>query len=217
MPDGDRFYRRLSGTGRGWGTAYRLACINSSFTLLGDKALKAIADNFNRISPDSISKAIKILLYSFSEERWQKQGLSLTSADNYSKLDEALNLSRFQGDFDLVKLLEKSVRKSYLEYKDSCLSVSNREIIETLGQTLANEIMDSRFLSRARDGIMKEQNRTISEQREWEQQLFKEVSAFSRKLIKWDGIHIKKVRKPITRRIDRNATSNILNRSLTAF
>ena len=217
MPDGDRFYRRLSGTGRGWGTAYRLACNNGSFTLLGDKALKAIADNFNRISPDSISKAIEILLNSFSEERWQKQGLSLTSADNHSKLDEALNLSRFQGDFDLVKLLEKSVRKSFLEYKDSCLSVSNREIIETLGQTLASEIMDSRFLSRTRDGIMKEQNRTISEQREWEQQLFKEVSAFSRKLIKWDGIQIKKVRKPITRRIDRNATSNILNRSLTAF
>lgn len=108
MSDGDRFYRKLVGTGRGWGTAYRLACNNSNTIFVKDRALKAIADNLRRISADSMERAINILHKSFDEERWQKQGLPFSVGDNYSILERDLNLSRFQGDFYLVKILEKS-------------------------------------------------------------------------------------------------------------
>jgi hypothetical protein len=217
MPDGDRFYRRLIGTGKGWGTAYRIACNGSGDIFLKDAAMKAVADNVRRISPDSMERAIGILHKSFDEERWQKQGLSLSSSNNFSRLEQALNTAGLQGDFDLVKILEKTAKKVFLEHKESCFSISKNELNESFGQTLASEIMDSRFLSRTRDGMMKEQNRSVPEQKEWERRLIKDVKEASRKLIKWHGKQIKKVRKPVTRRIDRNATSNILNRSLPAF
>ena len=218
MADGDRFHRALVGTGRGWGTAYRIACNNGNIILLKDKVLKAVADNLRRIEPQSVEKAIDILHGIFDAERWQKLGLSLFNADNFARLESELSMARFQGDFHLTKILENSLKKVFLANKNSCLTISKDEINKRLGQTLAVEITDSR-LSCVRDGIMKEQNRTFSEQIKWEQDLRREILEPAKKLVKGfvSGKQTKKFRSPVTRRIDRNATSNILNRSLPAF
>lgn len=215
MPDGDRFYRKLIGTGRGWGTVYRIACNNGDFTLLKDKSLKAISDNLRRIDPVSVEKVINILHTAISEERFHILGLS--TGDNYLKLEQALRTLRLKGNFDLVEILKKSVQKVFLANKNSCLTVSTDQINEKLGQTLAVEIMDSR-LSRVRDGIMKEQNRGFAEQIKWEQDLRREILEPSKKLVKgFVNSKIKKFRSPVTRRVDRNATTNILSRSLNVM
>lgn len=215
MPDGDRFYRRLVGTGRGWGTVYRIACNNGDFTLLRDKALKGISDNLRRIDADSVERVITILHKSFNEERFQK--LSLSSGDNYLKLERALEMSRLQGNFDLVEILKKSAQKVFLANKNSALTISTDEINEKISQTLAVEILDSR-VSRVRDGIMKDQNRSFAEQIKWEQDLRREILEPSKKLVKgFTNSKIKKFRSPITRRVDRNATANILSRSLNVM
>lgn len=214
MPDGDRFYRQLVGTGRGWGTVYRIACNNGDFTLLRDKALEAISDNLRRIDPDSVERTIAILHSSFSEEKLQRLGLP--SGDTHLKLAQALKMARLQGNFHLVEKLKESAQKVFIANQNSCLTISTDEINERLGQTLAVEIMNSR-LDRVRDGIMKERNLDFAEYTKWKQQLEREILEPSKKLIKWDGKQIKKVRKPITRRVDRNATANILGRSLNVM
>lgn len=210
MPDGDRFYWQLRGTGRGWGTAYRLAGNNSDPVFIKDRVLKAIADNFRRISPESMEKAVNILHKAFEDEKWQKRGL------NYLKLERVLNLSGFKGESVLAEVLKKSVRKVFLENKNSSLTITGEQITENLGRTLAFEIMDAHFLSRVRDGIMNKQNRSFPEQVSWEQELRKEISEPAKKLLK-GFVKGKQIRKPVTRRIDKDATSNILGRRLNVL
>lgn len=218
MPDGDRFYRRLKGTGRGWVTVSRIACNNGNIILIKDKIMKAVADNLRKIEPQSVEKALDILHRIFEEERLQKRGLSLSTTNNFIRLEQELRLAKFQGDFHLCIILENSVKKVFLANRNSCLAISSDEINEKLGQTLAVEITDSR-LSRVRDLIVEEQNKTYSEHIEWEQNLRREILEPAKKLVKGfvNSKQAKKFRSPVTRRIDRNATSNILNRSLPAF
>jgi hypothetical protein len=221
MPDGDRFYRRLSGTGRGWGTAYRFACNKSEASFLKGKALEAIADNLRRIEPTSLERAINILHTVFEDEKWQKRGLPFSDGDNYTKdnytkLEQALTLSRFEGESVLPEVLKKAVLKVFLANRNACLTITEGQITENLGRTLAFEIMDAHFLSRVRDGIMEKQDRNFPEQVKWEQKLRKEIAEPSKKLLK-GFVKGKQIRKPITRRIDKNATSNILSRSLNVL
>ena len=218
MPDGDRFYRRLRGTGRGWVTVSRISCNNGDILLLKDKVLKAVADNLRRIEPQSVEKGIDILHKFFDQERWQIQGLSVSNADNYARLEQELNLTRFQGAYYLTKKFEESLKIVFLANRNSCSTISKDELNEKLGQTLAVEITDAR-LSCVRDEIMKEQGRTFLEQKKWEEDLQREILEPAKKLVKGfvKGKQIKKFRSPVTRRVDRNATANILSRSLPAF
>ena len=213
MPDGDRFYRRLSGTGRGWGTVYGLACNKSEASFPRDKALKAIADNLRRIEQTSLEKAINILHTAFEDEKWQKRGLPFSDGDNYTKLEQALSLSRFEGENRLPEILKEAVRKDFLKNRKSCLTLTKEQIIENFGQTLAFQIMDSRFLSRVRDGIMEKQDRSRPEQIKWEKELRKELAEPAKKLLK-GFVKGKQIRKPVTKRVNKDATSNILSRSL---
>ena len=216
MPDGDRFYRRLSGTGKGWGMVYRYACNKIEASFSKDKALQAIADNLRRIEQTSLERAINILHITFEDEKWQKRGLPFSDGDNYSKLEQALTPSRFEGESVLAEVLKKAVRKVFLANKNSCLTISNEQITENLGQTLAFEIMDAHFLSRVRDGIMEKQDRNFPEQVKWEQELKKEIAEPAKKLLK-GFVKGKQIRKPLTKRIDKDATSNILSRSLNVL
>ena len=213
MPDGDRFYRRLSGTGRGWGTVYRFACNKSEASFSKDKALEAIADNLRRIEQTSLEKAINILHTAFEDEKWQKRGLPFSTGYNFSKLEQALALFRFEGESVLAEVLKKSVRKVFLANKNSCLTITSEQITENLGQTLAFEIMDAHFLSRVRDGLMEKQGRDVPEQIRWEQELEKEIAEPAKKLLK-GFVRGKQIRKPVTKRVDKDATSNILSRNL---
>jgi hypothetical protein len=215
MPDGDRFYRHLRGMGKGWVSIARMSCSNSDIFLLNDKALEAVADNLRSIS-DSVEKANLILHRAFEEERLQKRGLLEFPVNSFMLLEQELAKQSFQGDFQLNYIVKNSVKKVFLENKNDSLIITEAMINRKLEQTLAVEITASR-LSCVRDLIMNEQNRTFSEQKEWEYRLYREIKASSKNLIRWDDKQIKKVRKPITRRIDRNATENILDRSLTAF
>lgn len=218
MPDGDRFYRRLRGTGRGWVSIARMACNNGDIFLLNDKVLKAVTANLREIEPQSVEKGIDILQRCFDEERWQKQSLSLSKADVFTKLEQQLSFASFQGDYYLTKKFEESLKKVFLTYRNSALKITKEEINERLGQTLAVEITDARF-SCVRDEIMREQNRTFSEQKKWEEDLHRQLLESAKKLVKGfvKGKRIKKFRSPVTRRVDRNATANILNRGLATL
>jgi len=218
MPDGDRFYRRLRGMGKGWVTIARMSCNSGDIFLLNDKVLKAVTANLREIEPQSVEKGIDILHKCFDEERWQKQGLSLSNADAFAKLEQELSFARFQGDFYLTKKFEETLKKVFLHYRNSALTISKEEINERLGQILAVEITDARF-SCVRDEIMREQNRIFSEQKKWEQDLHRQLLEPAKKLVKGfvKGKQIKKFRSPVTRRVDKNATANILNRGLTAL
>jgi hypothetical protein len=218
MPDGDRFYRRLKGMGKGWISVSRIACNNGNIMLLDDSVLKAVANNLRSIEPASVESGIDILHSAFDEERWQKRNVSLSNADNFARLERAISVARFEGDSYLTKKFEESLKTVFLKYRKFCLTITKDEINERLGQTLAVEITNAR-LSCVRNEIMKEQNRTFSEQIKWEKELEKKISEPAKKLVKAfvNSKQTKKFRSPVTRRIDRNATSNILNRSLPAF
>ncbi len=216
MPDGDKFYRNLIGTGRGWRKVYNLAINNSKPSFSKDKALDAIVDNLKRIESASLEKAINLLHTAYEDEKWQKRGLPFSVGDNYSKLEQSLTLSRFEGEHRLSEILKEAVRKDFLKNRKFCLTLTNNQIIENFGQTLAFQIMDSHFLSRVRDGIMEKQGRSRLEQMKWEQELRKEIAEPAKKLLK-GFVKGKQIRKPVTKRIDKNATSNILSRSLNVL
>lgn len=219
MPDGDKFFRRLIGTGKGWGTVYRIACNNASLDILKDKVMKACADNLRRISPDSVEEVINVLHNAFQQEKWQRQGLPVSIKDTYLKLEYDLRVLKIKGEYNLGVILEKSIKKVFLANRNSSISITKQEINEKLGQTLAIEIMDSRCLSRIRDGIMEKQNRTMPEQIKWEQELRREIIVPAQKMIKnfLNGKQTKKFRAPIARKVKRDSTSNILNRSLAVL
>lgn len=78
MPDGDRCMRQLSGTGRGWGKAYALAC-NESIYLPG-QVIKACADNFRRFSDGAIEGAVNVLTTAFERQSWSDKENLISSA-----------------------------------------------------------------------------------------------------------------------------------------
>lgn len=214
MSDGDRFMRKLSGTGKGWGVAYRFASSND-LVHLPHKIVQACADNLRRIEPDLIFGAVSAICDAFEREKWSRESNLLSSAEVTLKLDKDLRAINGSGDYDLIDLLKKSAQSVFNANRNDYASISDKQIAECLGNTLIIEVIDSRFLSRVRDGIMEKQNRSVGEQIIWEQDLRGKVLPEARKMVKnfFKGEKAKKFRAPAARR-SKKATSDILKQKM---
>ncbi len=216
MPDGDRFLRKLIGTGRGWGTAYKLASCNSEY--LPAQIIKACADNLRGFSDESIPAAIESLNTAFDREKWSVNENLLSSLDVFSILERECRSIKLKEGFELGNILEKSIKSVFLANKNDAAKISGENIVERLGETLALNIMDSRWLSRVRDGVMAHQNRDITEQRIWEQNLRGQILPAARKMMKsyCEGKNNKKFRAPAFKKA-KKSTSDILTKRLTVL
>lgn len=213
MPDGDRFLRKLRWTGRGWGKAYSLACNNSVFLLA--QISKALANNMRNFSAESIAGAIGVLSDAFGRETYYGQTNLLPSSNIFLTLENEYRLLNVKGDFDLVNILEKSVKSVFIANKNGSATMTDELIAEKLGETLSLNIMDSRWMSRVRDGVMVKQNRDFIEQQMWEQDLKGKVLPIARKMMKnfFKGKYNKKFRAPSYKQAKR-ATSELMNQRM---
>lgn len=214
MPDGDRFMRKLKGTGKGWGVAYRLASSND-LVHLPHKIVQACADNMRRIEPELIFGAVNALCGAFEREKWSRESNLLSSVEVSIKLDKDLRSIKGSADYDLIDLLKKSAQSVFNANRNDYTSISEKQIAERLGNTLIIEVMDSRFLSRVRDGIMEKQNRNVGEQMIWEQDLRGKVLPEAKRMVKnfFKGEKTKKFRVPAVRNL-RKTTSDILKQKM---
>lgn len=201
MPDGDRFMRKLKGTGNGWGVAYRLAA-SDDLVHLPNKVVKACADNLRRIEPDLIFRTVSAVCDAFEREKWSRESNLLSAVEVSLKLDNDLRSISGSSDYDLIDLLKKSAQSVFNANRNDYVAISSDQIAERLGNTLIIEIMDSRFLSRVRDGIMEQQGRDVGEQIMWEQDLRAQVLPKAGKMVKnfFKGDKTKKFRAPADKR-----------------
>ena len=213
MPDGDRFMRQLIGTGRGWGKAYSLACNDSPY--LFDQVIKACADNFRRFSDGAIQGAVNVLTAAFERQSWSDKDNLMSSAEVFLKLKEEYRQLKVDGDYDLVGVLERTVESVFNIYKNDSRAMNRSRVAEELGSNLASNIMDSRFLSRVRNGLIEKSNRDFSEQLKWEQDLRMKVSPAAKKMVinAFKGEKVKIFRAPASKQKKRS-TSDILSKGL---
>lgn len=214
MPDGDKFMRKLKGTGKGWGVAYKLACSDSAH--LPAQILKACADNLRNYSKGALAETVNVLVSAFERENWVRNENLISSADVFLTLEKEFKSLKIKCDFDLVGILEKTVKSVFIENRNNSASMSKESVAEKLGESLVLNIMDSRWLSRIRDGLMKEQKRDVPHQIIWEQNLRGQVISGARKMMKnsFKGNEVKQFRAPVTRGA-KKSTADILNQRLT--
>lgn len=220
MPDGDRFMRQSVGTGRGWGKSYSLA-LNDSPYLLG-QITKACADNFRRLGTDDIRKSVDILTVAFERQSRLDKNNLMASANVFFDLKIEFRRLKAQGDYDLVGVLGRTIESVFNTYKDDCENMSRNKVIEKLGESLTLNIMDSRWLSRVRDGLMEKLGRDQFEQMKWEQDLRAKMIPEGRKMLKNafkgedKGEEVKAFRAPASKQKKR-ATADILSKKLNVL
>lgn len=78
---------------------------------------------------------------------------------------------KVEGDYDLAGILERTVESVFNIYKNDCKAMDRSRVAEKPGESLALNIMDSRWLSRIRNGLIEKLNRSTPEQIKWEQDL----------------------------------------------
>lgn len=213
MPDGDRFMRRLIGTGKGWGKAYALACNESPY--LTEKVIKACADNFRRFSDGAIEGAVNVLTTAFERQSWSDKENLISSAKVFLMLKDDYQRLKVEGDYDLVGILERTVESVFSIYKNDCKVMDKNTVAEKLGESLALNIMDSRWLSRIRNGLMEKLNRSIPEQIKWEQDFRSKIIPDAGKMMKnaFKGEKLKTFRAPASKQ-KKQPTSDILSKEL---
>lgn len=97
MPDGNRFMKRLAGTGRGWGKAYSLARTNSMF--LQGQVIKACADNLRRFTKDDIRRSVDILTVAFERQSHSDKDNITASAKVFLDLKIEFRRLKVEGDY----------------------------------------------------------------------------------------------------------------------
>lgn len=211
MPDGDRFMRQLAGTGRGWGKAYSLASNGSEY--LPGQVIKACADNFRRLSEAAIQGAVNALTAAFERQVWADRERLMSSPEVFLKLKDDCKRLKVEGDYNLVGTLERTVESVFIAYKNDSQAMDRAVVAEKLGAHLALNLMDSRWLSRVRDGLMEKLNHSLPEQIKWEQDLRAQVLPAAKKMIKIEDERVKTFRAPAGKQ-KKKSTSEILGKAL---
>jgi hypothetical protein len=89
----------------------------------------------------------------------------------YLNLSDKLDASISSGNFDLVQALTDAARTVFIEFRQSCDTSTEKQVIDRLAAVFVEKVVQTRFLARVRDGIMENCQRSIPEQISWEQEL----------------------------------------------
>jgi hypothetical protein len=167
MPDGDRFERTLYG--KGWRKAYRLACSDQSYDLIGDRLNKAVAAALRGpFACTSLLSMRNAVLQALSETILPDNG----STDSFAMLSERLDDIAAEDSNSASSRL--ALRKAKEVYLDLCADnpgsslVSDQEVDTKLTEAYGWGVVRNQWLAKVREGIMKNTNRTFEEQKHWE-------------------------------------------------
>jgi len=167
MPDGDKFERRL--IGKGWKKAYRVACRNDDFPELirllsnaKDDALRNGLDCpiLNEISNTAYEALDQPLFASASPVQVQHQ---------FSQQLDALVASQLSSPG--TRLADEAARAVYAELVSGGQSVTREQIKQQINKKFEERVLDNQFLSKVREGVMKETGRSFEAQVTWEKRV----------------------------------------------
>ena len=188
MPDGDKFERRLRG--KGWRRVYRLSCgedSEGSMSLIVDEMIGACAAALRDGIQDShtvlqniksaVCEALKL------ESKAKKTGLASYNDLAYLHLSRNIESLGNNGDFDMMQCLKTMARSVFLEFRQRCDSISDKQVTDRLAEATVERIIETRFLAPAREGVMKKRKRSMEEQNFWEQSLKEKLSNPARKML----------------------------------
>jgi hypothetical protein len=171
MPDGDRFERTLYG--KGWRKAYRLACSDQPYALIGDRLNKAVAAALRGpfASPSLLSMRNAVL------QALRDDGRNTTlpddgNTDSFVMLSERLeDIAAEDSNSASSRLAIGKAKEVYLElcgYDPGSSLVLDQEVDTKLAKAFGWGIVRNQWLAKVREGIMKNTNRTFDEQMQWE-------------------------------------------------
>jgi hypothetical protein len=185
MPDGDRFERTLYG--KGWRKAYRLACDNQSFNLIGDKLIKAVAAALRGpLVCHSLAK-IRDAVYQALKEKDRSGHLNFGDqplADPFRMLTDLLgDITGEDTNSVSTQLAAKAAQTVYLNLQRNCKEVTGSQIQEHLSREFGEWIVRHQFLARVREGVALKNDRTPEAQMAWEEDLFSYLSDDLRKTV----------------------------------
>ena len=182
MPDGDRFERSLRG--RGWAKAYRLAGGKAEWPLLIDALVTASAFALrHQAQSPSLSDVASALSNSLAFRRGHDSdggfGAFEAFEQLYSQLDEieARDLNRLG-----TSLVIRAAKKVFAEQGRQIEPPEKQQTTDRLGEEFFCELIDQQFLSRVREGIAEQNERSVEQQASWEQELKQRVRPQARKL-----------------------------------
>ena len=173
MPDGDRFERTLYG--RGWRRAYRLACANQPFTIIGDAIITAVAAALR--GPLNCTSIVKIrnAVFQALQEKARAGSLNFGDrplADPFRMLSDLLDdIAAEDANSAAARLAVKKAKEVYLSLQRECHSVTLNSVGERLAEAFGWGVVRNQCLAKGREGVMKKTGRTFDEQMEWEDRL----------------------------------------------
>jgi len=177
MPDGDRFERALYG--KGWRRAYRLACSDQSFNLVGDAMITAVAAALRGpLACNSLGKIRDAIFGALREP--ERAGHSL--ADPFRMLSDRLNdIAAEDSNSTGVRLAEKKAKEVYLRLQPQARAVTLSQVGDNLAEAFGWGIVRNQCLAKAREGMMRKTGRTFEEQMAWESNLSTQIAGSLRK------------------------------------
>lgn len=185
MPDGDRFERALYG--KGWRRAYRLACSDPSFSLVGDAMITAVAAALR--GPLACNSLVKIRNAIFQALKEQERVGSMNFgssalSDPFRMLSDLLNdIATEDSNSTGGRLAEKKAKEVYLRLRPECRSVTLEQVGNCLAEVFGWGIVRNQCLAKTREGIMRKSGRTFDEHMAWEDGLSAHIADSLKKTV----------------------------------
>jgi hypothetical protein len=152
MPDGDRFEKTLYG--KGWKKAYRLACDNQPFNIIGDILIKAVAAALRGPLACQAMGKVSGAVYQALREKARGGQLDFgdqSLADPYRMLTDLLDdIAQEETNSVSVQLAAKAAKAVYLNLQRDCSEVTESEVQKHLSREFGEWIVRHQFLARAR-------------------------------------------------------------------
>lgn len=221
MPDGDRFEKTLYG--RGWWKAYRLACGNEPFDVLGDILMKAAAAALRGpLACASLTK-VRDAVYNALQEKARAKALNFGDrplVDPYRLLsDDLAEIVAADASAVSTQLAAKAAQSTYLELHLQRTSISSEQIEARLVELFVERVIRHQWLARVREGVVLKNGRSVEEQMSWEERLFVYLAGPTREMLKnlFRSEGAVKVRAPRRRTPQRKMTIEELHQGLTVL
>lgn len=171
MPDGDQFERTLYG--KGWRKAYRLACSDQSYDLIGDRLNKAVAAALRGpFACTSVLSMRNAVLHALKDDGRKTALRDDGNTDSFAMLSERLeDIAAEDSNSASSRLAIRKAKEVYLElcaYDPSSSLVLDQEVDTKMAKAFGWGIVRNQWLAKVREGMMKNTNRTFDEQMQWE-------------------------------------------------
>jgi hypothetical protein len=183
MPDLDKFER---GLGKDWRRAYRLARVGSSLSAIVDCLMTAAA---SALRGDAATSAVSEILHALLEarQRMSQMDLGLYASSpvqaHHGLCQKLEEIQQSHVDSPATRQAARAALSLWSELESDGSSGSTSDVQGQLSERFGFQLIDDQFLSRCREPLMKEHNRSFESEMAWERDLQEGLKPQLRKLV----------------------------------